>query len=250
MAHRVRHRRRRRAAGARLVRRLAGTLCPAASTPKASDPYNSCARAGGTESLAPVEGVVVEHPAAVRVAAELEPLGCAVARQLDSRCRDPGHRPRPITVDGFGVEPDPTGDMAHPMSQPCTADPAIQGGCVTSGERACPCPSPEDRAQLIAQGGQLADRRRVRRANLESMPAQEPRAPFRTGKPVEARPLAQMIGESAVDQVDAGVLARVPGDSRRDRVRHGLMPPSARRPLHGTAHTRPMAAVVLIVDPW
>jgi hypothetical protein len=63
----------------KLVRRRDGKLNPAASTPKASDPYDGCARAGGTESLAPVEGAVVEHPAAVWVAADLEPLGCAVA---------------------------------------------------------------------------------------------------------------------------------------------------------------------------
>ena len=47
------------------------------AAPETPHPYHGCTGAGGTESLRPVQGVVVEHPAAVRVGAHLEPLGCA-----------------------------------------------------------------------------------------------------------------------------------------------------------------------------
>lgn len=63
----------------RLVRGLHGKLDRVPATPETPDPDDGCAGAGGTKSLGPVEGVVVEHPAAVRVGADLEPLGCALA---------------------------------------------------------------------------------------------------------------------------------------------------------------------------
>jgi len=81
-----------------------------------------------------------------------------------------------------------------------------------SGERACLRPSAEDRAQLIAEGSQLVDRRGVLPVELDPVAAQEPRTPFSEREPVEARLLAQVMSEGAVDQVDASELAWVPGD--------------------------------------
>ena len=233
-----------------LVQRLDNQLDRTPAMPEAPDPDHGSARAGRAESLGPVEGVIVEHPGAVAVATHLEPLGCAVTRQLGCRCGDPCRRPGPVTVNGFDGEPGPPGDLADPLSQRCSADPVIQGIGLSRGERACPRPSPEDRAQLIAEGGQLADRNRVPRVNLDPVAAQEPRAPFPAREPVKAGPFAQVMCESAVDQVDAGELARVRGDGRHSEAGHGLMPLRVRTPLPGAAQARPMAAMVLIVEPW
>src|SRR6516162_2968229 len=59
-------------------RRARPNLDSVRAAPETPHPYDGCAGAGGTEPPGPIQGVVVEHPAAVRVGAHLEPFGRAV----------------------------------------------------------------------------------------------------------------------------------------------------------------------------